>query len=147
MTKDFSAPDFDFALPPLPPGTNVVAVGIDMESVERVRNAIERHGAAFLKKVFTPEEIELCESRGNAKWSSFAARWAAKEAFSKALGTGIGAAFAMPEAGVCNNEHGAPEFTLSERAQAALRERGATRALLSLTHTRDCAAAIVIFVK
>ena len=131
--------------PCIPPGSNVVAIGIDLESVARVHAAIERHGSTFLKKVFTPKEITLCQSRGNARWSSFAARWAAKEAFSKALGTGIGADFAMTDAGVINNEFGAPSFTLSAKAQDALRERGATRALLSLTHTRDTAAAIVVF--
>lgn len=131
--------------PCLPPGSNVVAVGIDLESVSRIQAAIERHGNTFLRKVFTPEEETLCQRRGNARWSSFAARWAAKEAFSKALGTGIGSDFAMTDAGVVNNEFGGPSFTLSLRAQEALRERGATRALLSITHTRDTAAAIVVF--
>ena len=138
------------ALPPFPAfpqGTNVVSVGIDMESVSRIRNAIERHGENFLEKVFTPEEIALCETRGNARWASFAARWAAKEAFSKALGTGIGAKFAMTDVGIVNNTLGAPEFKFSVRAQAALRARGASRALLSLTHTRELAVAIVVFIK
>lgn len=131
--------------PQLPAGTNVVAIGIDLESVERVRKAIERHGNAFLEKVFTAEEAALCKSRKNAQWTAFAARWAAKEAFSKALGTGIGAEFSMPDAGVINDERGAPVFELSARAQNALRERGASRALLSLSHTNDTAAAIVVF--
>ena len=55
-----SEPESSSALPPFPafpPGTNVVSVGIDMESVSRIRNAIERHGENFLEKVFTPEEI------------------------------------------------------------------------------------------
>lgn len=145
-----SEPESSPVLPPFPAfpsGANVVSVGIDMESVSRVRNAIERHGENFLEKVFTPEEIELCESRGNARWASFAARWAAKEAFSKALGTGIGTRFAMTDAGVVNNALGAPELNFSARAQDALRERGASRALLSLTHTREVAAAIVVFIK
>ncbi len=131
--------------PQIPAGTNVVAIGIDLESVARVRKAIERHGTAFLEKVFTAEETALCKSRGNAQWASFAARWTAKEAFSKALGSGIGTDFAMTDAGVINNERGAPAFTLSARAQTALRERGASRALLSLSHTNDTAAAIVVF--
>lgn len=134
------------AFPQLPAGTNVVAVGIDLESVSRVRAAVERHGESFLEKVFTREEAALCRSRGNAQWTSFAARWAAKEAFSKALGTGIGAEFAMTDAGVLSDERGAPVFRLSPRAEKALRERGAARTLLSLTHTRETAAAIVVFV-
>lgn len=134
------------AFPQLPAETNVVAVGIDLESVSRVRTAIERHGDAFLEKVFTAEEIVLCRSRGSNGWNSFAARWAAKEAFSKALGSGIGAEFAFTDAGVLADAHGAPYFSLSEKAQSALRERGATRALLSLTHSCDFAAAVVLFV-
>lgn len=132
--------------PQIPAGTNVVAVGIDLESVSRVRGAIERHEESFLEKVFTQEETALCRSRGNAQWASFAARWAAKEAFAKALGTGIGADFAMTDASVLSDERGAPFFRLSPRAENALRERGAARALLSLTHTRETAAAIVVFV-
>lgn len=134
------------SFPPIPAGTNVLGVGLDLESADRVRKAIERHGDAFLKKVFTPDEISFCRARGNAQWASFAARWAAKEAFSKALGTGIGAAFAMTDAGVVNDDLGAPAFTLSPRAESAIRERGASRALVSLSHTDDTAAAVVIFV-
>ena len=134
------------AFPQIPAGTNVVAVGLDLESVARVDAAIERHGDAFLEKVFTPEEIALCRSRGGNAPNSFAARWAAKEAFSKALGSGIGENFAFTDAGVLADELGAPRFVLSEKARNALRERGATRALLSLTHSRGFAAAVVIFV-
>lgn len=132
--------------PQLPAGTNVLAVGIDLESVSRVRAAIERHGDAFLEKVFTAEEIAFCRSCGNNGWNSFAARWAAKEAFSKALGVGIGAEFAFTDAGVLADAHGAPYFALSEKARNALRERGAVRALLSLTHSGGFAAAVVLFV-
>lgn len=134
------------AFPPLPAGTNVVAAGIDIESVARVRRALERGGTAFAEKVFTPEETALCRSRGNAQWASFAARWAAKEAFSKALGTGVGAEFSLTDFGVLCDERGAPVPQLSARAEKALRERGGTRVLISLTHARDVAAAIVLFV-
>jgi len=134
------------AFPPIPAGTNVVAVGLDVESIERVRAAMSRHGEDFSEKVFTAEECELCRSRGNAAMPSFAARWAAKEAFSKALGTGIGAEFSMTDSAVLSDENGAPFFKLSARAEQALRERGATRALVSLTHTREFAAAIVVFI-
>lgn len=143
---DFSESDLRAAFPPIPAGGNVVAVGIDVESVERVRAAIERHGNAFEEKVFTPAEVAFCRSRGNAQWTSFAARWAAKEAFSKALGTGIGSEFSMTDAGIVNDGNGVPAFELSARAQEALRSRGAERALVSLTHTKDFAAAIVLFV-
>lgn len=134
------------AFPRLPAGTNLVAVGIDLESVSRVAAAIERHGETFLEKVFTPEEISLCRSRGKRAQESFAARWAAKEAFSKALGAGIGAEFAFTDAAALADERGAPFFRLSEKALSALRERGAERALLSLTHAGGFAAAVVAFI-
>lgn len=143
---DFSESDLRAAFPPIPSGGNVVAVGIDVESIARVRSAIERHGHAFEEKVFTPEEIMFCRSRGNGQWASFAARWAAKEAFSKALGTGIGAEFAMTDAGIACDGRGAPAFELSMRAEKALCSRGAEKALVSLAHTKDFAAAIVLFV-
>ena len=135
------------AFPHVPAGTNVVAVGIDLESVSRVAAAIERHGETFLEKVFTPEEIALCRSRGKRAQESFAARWAAKEALSKALGTGIGAEFAFTDAAVLADERGAPFFCLSEKTQNALRERGAARALLSLTHAGGFAAAVVVLIE
>lgn len=134
------------AFPQIIAGKNVVSVGLDVESVERVRTAMTRHGDAFSEKVFTAEECALCRSRGNAAATSFAARWAAKEAFSKALGTGIGANFSMTDAAVLSDENGAPFFKLSTNAEHALRERGASRALVSLTHTRELAAAIVVFI-
>lgn len=143
---DFSENELHTAFPPIPPGGNVIAVGLDVESVARVCAAIERRGNAFLEKVFTADEIALCNARGNAGRMSFAARWAAKEAFSKALGTGIGAAFSMTDVGVANDELGAPFFELSPRAEDALCSRGASRALLSLSHTKDFAAAVVLFV-
>lgn len=146
MTQNVPAENFEPAFPQIPAGTNVVAVGIDLESVERVNAAIARHGETFLKKVFTDEEIAFCAARGNARRTSFAARWAAKEAFSKALGTGIGKNFAFTDAGILNDGNGAPFFKLSEKAQAALRERGAGTALVSLTHTKETAAAIVVFI-
>lgn len=134
------------SFPTLPAETNVVAVGLDIESVARVRDAMARHGESFSEKVFTDDECAYCSSRGNAAAESFAARWAAKEAFAKALGTGIGEAFAMTDAGVVPDANGAPFFKLSARAEKKLRERGAARALVSLSHTRELAAAIVVFV-
>lgn len=128
----------------VPEGSNVVGVGIDLESVARVRRAVERNGDAFLEKVFSPEEIAFCRSRGAHVWESFAARWAAKEAFSKALGTGIGATVGFTDFSVLSGENGAPSAVFSLHGAEALKSAGASRALVSLTHTADYAEAIVI---
>lgn len=133
-------------IPHIPAGTNVVGVGIDLESVTRVRDAVRRHGDAFLEKVFSPEEMALCRSRGAHVWESFAARWAAKEAFSKALGTGIGETVGFTDFAVLSDENGAPCVIFSSRGSAALKNAGATKALVSLTHTADFAEAVVILV-
>ena len=78
--------------PVLPEGTNVIGVGIDQIEVTRIRESMNRHGEAFLSKVFTPKEKSFCLDRKDPA-PCLAARFAAKEAASKALGTGIGKEF------------------------------------------------------
>lgn len=131
----------------VPVGSNVVGVGIDLEKVERVRRAIERNGEAFLEKVFSPEEIEFCRSRGAHVWESFSARWAAKEAFSKALGTGIGENVGFTDFSVLAGPKGNPVAFYSSHGNVALKKAGASKALVSLTHTADYAEAIVILIQ
>ena len=79
-------------LPEFPQGTNVVGVGIDQIEVSRIRQSIARHGENFLGKVFTKKEQAFCMERTDSA-PCLAARFAAKEAMSKALGTGIGKEF------------------------------------------------------
>lgn len=131
----------------VPDNSNVVGIGIDLEKVERVRRAIERNGDAFLEKVFSPEEIEFCRSRGAHVWESFSARWAAKEAFSKALGTGIGGNIGFTDFSVLAGAQGEPVAFYSSRGNSALKNAGASKALVSLTHTADYAEAIVILIQ
>lgn len=133
-------------VPCVPAGIRARGVGIDLESVSRVREAVGRHGDAFMEKVFSREEVELCRSRGAHVWESFAARWAAKEAFSKALGTGIGETVGFTDFSVLCDDNGAPRAVFSPRGKLALESHGARNALVSLTHTADYAAAIVILV-
>ena len=76
-------------IPQISKGANVVGVGIDQIEVSRIRDSVKRHGNAFLNKVFTPEEQNSCMERADPV-PCLAARFAVKEAVSKALGTGIG---------------------------------------------------------
>ena len=134
----------EIAFPSIPAGTNVLGAGVDIESVERVRKAVERNGDAFLLKVFSPEEIALCRSRGAHAWESFAARWAAKEAFSKAIGTGIGAEIGFADVSVLSGARGEPLVKLSPHGAETLAKFGAAGVLVSLSHTREFAVAVII---
>lgn len=127
-------------------GGNVVGVGVDLTEVARIRSAHARHGAAFLDKVFTPEEQALCLAKADPI-PSLAARFAAKEAASKAFGTGFGAELALTSVGILHGPEGEPVVELDERARALLARRGATRVLVSLTHTDELAQAFAVLVR
>jgi holo-[acyl-carrier protein] synthase len=121
----------------------VFGIGIDVVEVDRIASAIERHGEAFLAKLFTPSEREYCESRKRPALH-YAARFAAKEAVSKTFRTGIGGNAGLLEMEVVNDESGAPRILLSGAAEAFARKHQITEIQISLTHARDYAAANAI---
>lgn len=127
-------------------GGNVLGVGVDLTEVSRIRAAHQRHGAAFLDRVFTPAEQALCLAKADP-YPSLAARFAAKEAASKAFGTGIGEELALTSVGVLSGPEGAPLVELDAKARALLAARGASRLLLSLTHTDTLAQAFAVLVR
>jgi len=127
-------------------GENVIGVGTDLCAVERIASARARHGQAFLDKVFTLAEQTTCLSRGDPD-ASFAARWAAKEAVSKALGTGIGAELGLTSVEVTEDALGAPGIRLDARGETLLRTRGGSRVLLSLSHDGGLALAYAVVVR
>ena len=127
-------------------GGNVLGVGVDLTEVERIRSAHLRHGANFLDKIFTPAEQKLCLSKADP-YPSLAARFAAKEAASKAFGTGIGTELALTSVGILNGPAGEPVVELDDKARALLATRGASRLLVSLTHTDALAQAFVVLVR
>jgi holo-[acyl-carrier protein] synthase len=125
----------------------MVTIGVDLVEVVRIEQAVARWGERFLRRVYTPAEIEYCGSRA----TSLAARWAAKEAVSKALGTGW-APQERHEAGwidwteieVERLPSGQPSLRLHDKAQARADELGIVGWQLSLSHTRDHAIAMVL---
>jgi holo-[acyl-carrier protein] synthase len=127
-------------------GGNVVGVGVDLTEVERIRAAHLKHGAAFLDKIYTPAEQRLCLAKADP-YPSLAARFAAKEAASKAFGTGIGAELSLTSVGVLNGPAGEPLVELDDKARALLAKHGASRLLLSLTHTDTLAQAFAVLVR
>ena len=123
-----------------------VLPGIDLVDTERIAGVIERQGEAFLRRVFTDTERAYCESHAapRAKHASYAARWAAKEAVAKALGTGIGEHAALHEIEVTRSDSGQPGILLHGRAAETAARMGVREITVSLSHTESTAAAFVI---
>jgi holo-[acyl-carrier protein] synthase len=121
----------------------IIGIGIDLVEVGRMEALIGRHPERALGRLFTPAEAAYCRgSRRPAE--SFAARFAAKEAVFKALGTGWGGGAAWQEIEVSKGSAGPPRLELRGRTAEIARERGVTRTHLSLTHTDHIAAAYVV---
>lgn len=127
-------------------GGNVLGVGVDLTEVDRIRSAHVKHGAGFLDKVFTPAEQQLCLAKADP-YPSLAARFAAKEAASKAFGTGLGAELSLTSVSVLNGAAGEPVVVLDDKAKALLAAQGASRLLISLTHTDALAQAFAVLVR
>jgi holo-[acyl-carrier protein] synthase len=121
----------------------IVGTGIDIAEVPRIEQAAARHGRRFLQRVFTAREIEYCEARAN-RFERYAARFAAKEAGMKALGTGWRGGVTWHDFEVANQPGGRPTLRLCGVA-AQIAQRLAVRNIsLSLTHTATQAIAQVI---
>jgi holo-[acyl-carrier protein] synthase len=121
----------------------IVGTGIDIAEVERIREAIERHGERFLKRIFTEGEIQYCESKAN-RVERYAARFAAKEAGMKAIGTGWNHGVRWRDIEVARKPGGRPTLLLHGKAAEFAAKLGATNIALSLTHTAEEAMAQVI---
>jgi len=122
----------------------IVSTGIDIVEISRIEEVFARRGDRFRNRVFTQSEINYCEARG-ARFSSYAARFAAKEAAMKALGTGWGEGVGWRDVEVIRLESGGPTILLHGRAKERFHQLGAKKIHLSLTHSRDFAMAQVIF--
>ena len=124
----------------------IVGTGIDIAEPARVRAAAERYGRRFLERVFTEKEIAYCERKRN-KWERYAARFAAKEAGMKALGTGWRRGVRWRDFEVAHLPGGRPTLALSGQAKKFARRQGVRRVALSLTHAEQFVLAQVIFEK
>ncbi|MBI5542955.1 MAG: holo-ACP synthase [Deltaproteobacteria bacterium] len=120
----------------------VVGIGVDIVEVERLARSLERT-REFAAKVFTERERAYCEARAHPA-EHFAARFAAKEAFLKAVGHGILEGIPLLAIEVVREGDGAPELRLGPAAARALKEAGATRALVTLSHAGGNAVAFVV---
>lgn len=121
----------------------LIGTGIDLIEIDRVARSIERFGDRFLHRIYTPGEIAYCR-RKRMSAESFAARFAAKEAGAKALGTGISRGVTWTEFHVTREPSGRPVLELRGRAHILAGNLGVKNISLSLTHTGNLAMASVV---
>ena len=121
----------------------IAGIGTDLAEVDRIREAIERHGRRFIERIFTPAEIAYVERKAN-RYERYAARFAAKEAGMKAIGTGWRRGVRWQDFEVTNLPSGKPTLALHGVAAAVAQKLGVRNVVLSLTHTAMQAMAIVI---
>ena len=119
--------------------TMKLKTGIDIIEIPRIQSALDNHGDRFLQRVFTPAEIAECRGRADA----LAIRFAAKEATTKALGTGIGPV-SWQEVETLQKISGEPYLILHGRAEQVAKYLGLTTWAISLSHSRDNAIAVVV---
>jgi holo-[acyl-carrier protein] synthase len=121
----------------------IIGTGVDICEVPRIAQSIARFGDRFLQRVFTPEEIRYCQMKKNST-ERFAARFAAKEAAMKALGTGASRGVTWTTIEVAHAPGGRPILRFSEKTAEIAERLGVKRISLSLTHTESVALAMVI---
>ncbi len=119
-------------------------IGIDIVEVERISRSIDSLGQRFLDRIFTEAEQAYCRSMGDAASRHFAARFAAKEAISKTLGTGVAGEVSWVEMEVRRDERGQPHVVLHGKTRTYVEGRGIEQIQLSLTHTDSAAAASAV---
>ena len=122
---------------------SVVGIGVDLVECARIERSLERFGEKFLRRVFTEGEIEYSMSM-KFPARHLAARFAAKEAVSKAFGTGIGKAMGWRNIDIHKKKSGEPFLVFSGPAQELATKRGVSSALITLSHTEHHAMACVI---
>jgi holo-[acyl-carrier protein] synthase len=121
----------------------ILGIGIDIIDIPRVKRIAEEYGDDFVLKLFSEIEIAYCRSKKNPE-INFAARFAAKEAFLKALGSGLRGGIDWKDIQVINDDLGKPFIFPSGRAERAANKIGVAVTHLSISHTADYAAAVVV---
>jgi holo-[acyl-carrier protein] synthase len=124
----------------------IFGIGTDIIEISRIEKAINR-SQSFCDKIFTKREQAYCNGRNSARFESYAARYAAKEALFKALGTGYRYGFAFSEIEVLNDNLGKPEIEVHGKVSNFLKENHIMQIHLSLSHAKDNAVAYVVLEK
>jgi holo-[acyl-carrier protein] synthase len=121
----------------------ILGTGVDLAEVDRIRHSVERYGNRFVERVYTPHEIAYIERKAN-KYERYAARFAAKEAGMKAIGTGWRGGVRWQDFEVVNLKSGRPTLRLHGVAAEVAQRMGVKAVQLSLTHTAALGMAFVI---
>jgi holo-[acyl-carrier protein] synthase len=121
----------------------ILGTGIDIIEVDRIEAAYKKFGERFVQRILRPGELAYCFSH-KSPGPFLAARFAAKEAISKAFGTGIGAQLAWQDMEICRKESGEPYVILHGKGQTLLVEKGGRIVHITLSHTEKHAAAMAI---
>lgn len=124
----------------------IFGIGTDIVVISRFERFLREQNTSLLERLFTPAEQLYCAARRKSA-QHFALRFAAKEAFVKALGTGLRDGLSWRQMEVANDDLGKPELLLSGRAAEMFEEKGLTNILLSLSHDGDSALAMVVLEK
>jgi holo-[acyl-carrier protein] synthase len=122
----------------------IVGIGLDVAEIDRIEQAIRRHGDAFKKRVYTDAERAYCESHRNS-FERYAGRFAAKEAGMKALGTGWRGGVTWRDFEVVRERGGKPTLRLSGVARTLAEKQGVKNVVMTITHSGNLALAQVIF--
>src|ERR1039457_2777215 len=122
----------------------ICGTGVDIAETARIEKSLERHGERFTRKIFTPAEITYCDKFKN-RAERYAARFAAKEAAFKALGTGWRSGVRWRDVEVVHQPSGKPELVLSGGAKKVAQELRVTRMSISISHSDRYVVAMVIF--
>jgi holo-[acyl-carrier protein] synthase len=124
----------------------ISGIGTDIVAIERFRRFVDDNKVALLQRIFTERERSLCSARKDSA-SCYAARFAAKEAFLKALGTGLRDGISWQDMEIIRNDLGKPGFLLTGRAREIFAAHGLTSVFLSLSHDGGNAIAMVVLEK
>jgi len=119
----------------------IIGIGIDIVQINRMERWL--NNSKLLERYFHPEELSLASSRKNNAALTLAARFAAKEAFGKALGTGL-ADISLKDIKISNSENGKPDIILCDSAQTAFEKSSANKMHVSLSHERENAIAMIV---
>ena len=124
----------------------IVGTGIDLIQVSRIRKQLEKSGHRFFETLFTEREIGYCQKGSSLSRQSqcFSGRFCAKEAFLKALGSGLRDGIFWKDMEILNDELGKPYFILRNRVQEIIKEKEITQVHLSISHDKNMATAMVI---
>jgi len=123
----------------------IVGIGLDLQPVATIAESIQRQ--SFLKKVFTPAEIQLCQRQPRRMAEHFAGKYAAKEAYMKAIGAGIRQGVWFTHIEILNRETGAPYVVTHQAAKSLTDDLGVQTTHITISHTSDVAVGLIILEK